>query len=312
MASERPHPRLGLRDQFDRQDRSADLNPPAAKGSAQPPASPEPKAWEAVQPIIETANLYHFERRLVERLQTAIEESHFQLYVQTIAPIGAAGNGVAHHEVLLRLLDEDGAILAPVAFLPTAERHGLMPEIDLWVVEHALDWWATHYPRLAAPGRLSINLAAASVGNDRFGQYLIESVDRSNAAPETLIFEITESEAIRNLQRTRRLIGALRDRGCRVALDDFGSGYASFRYLKELPIDYLKTDGLFMRDLVDDSVDLALVRSMNCLGHEIGAETVAEWVETPEILSRVRALGIDYAQGFEIDRPAPIERLLAA
>lgn len=235
----------------------------------------------------------------------------FQLYVQPIVSLDA-DCAVTHYETLLRLIDENGDVRSPLTFMPLLEQLGLMPLVDRWVVREALTWWRLHGAGVNGAGRLAINLSPASLSDPDMTTDLMRVMRETDVDPAQLIFEITEGRPLPDLARAAALLTELRRAGAEAALDDFGTGHASFHYLKALPLDYLKAAGTFVRHLNDDPVDLAFVASMNLLGHDLGLRTVAEFVETPSILEAVRGLGIDFAQGFEIARPRPIQSLLAA
>lgn len=234
----------------------------------------------------------------------------FQLYVQPIVSLGADST-VTHYEALLRLIDESGTVRTPRTFMPMLEQLGMMPLLDRWVIREALVWWRLHGAAVR-PGRLAINLSPASLSDPEMAADVMDLLHQGDVDPAHLIFEVTESRPLADLAQAASLLRELRSAGAETALDDFGTGHASFQYLKALPLDYLKAAGTFVRQLEDDPVDLAFVASMNLLGHDLGLRTVAEFVETPSILEVVRGLGIDFAQGFGIARPRPIEALLAA
>lgn len=243
--------------------------------------------------------------------QSSRRGERFELYVQPIVALDARC-AVTHHEALLRLIDEDGTLRAPATFMPMLERLGLMPAVDRWVVREALDWWRIHHGALPGPGRLAINLSPQSLGDPAMTADVMQIFRDTDTTPEGLIIEITENGAIPDLALAGAFLGELRRAGAEIALDDFGTGHASFRYLKALPLDYLKAAGEFVRKIPDDPVDLAFVASMNLLGHDLGLRTIAEFVETPSILAAVRELGLDFAQGYEIAHPCPIGSLLHA
>jgi Amt family ammonium transporter len=201
--------------------------------------------------------------------------------------------------------DEEGMLVAPTLFIPAAERYNLMPDIDRWVVHQTLV--ALRDTALnAAPGSctISINLSAQSLCDDGFLPFVLEKFDRENIDPRHICFEITETFAISNLSRAMHFIATLRARGCRFALDDFGSGLSSFGYLKTLKVEYLKIDGSFIRDIEHDTIDLAMVESINQIGHVAGIQTIAEYVESEDILLSLRDMGVDYVQGFHLAVPA--------
>jgi Amt family ammonium transporter len=240
------------------------------------------------------------------------------LYVQPIVALDAPC-AVTHHEALIRLVDDDGTVRPPATFLPMLEQLDLMGLVDRWVIREALGWWRAHRAALPATGaatgptgRLAINLAPCSLGDPDLTADVMQIFRDTDTAPDGLIIEITESGAIPDLPLAAAFLGELRQAGAEIALDDFGTGYASFRYLKALPLDYLKAAGEFVRKIPDDPVDLAFVASMNELGHDLGLRTIAEFVESPSILATVRELGLDFAQGYEIAHPCPIGSLLQA
>ena len=249
------------------------------------------------------------EMQWVPRLAQALSENRFRLYCQPIVPTHSDGCKGRHYEVLLRMLDEHDQLVPPGAFIPAAERYNLMPAIDRWVVREA---FAT-YQRYAKDNpdmrhdQCGINLSGASLGDDQFLRFLHEQIDSSQIPPTVICFEITETVAIANLTKAIHFIKELKMRGCRFALDDFGSGLSSFAYLKNLPVDYLKIDGNFIVDIVDDPIDFAMVRSINEIGHVMGIETIAEYVEKDQIITKLREIGVDYLQGYGISVPLPID-----
>jgi diguanylate cyclase (GGDEF)-like protein/PAS domain S-box-containing protein len=252
----------------------------------------------------------HGEMQWVSRLHKAMDENRFRLHCQTIAPLN--GDLARHGEVLLRLEDEDGNLVPPMAFLPAAERYNLMPAIDRWVIGAALATIGEYLRQQQDPRRLmcNINLSGASLGEPGLQKYIDEQLALHQVPPDTICFEITESVAIANLERAATFMHALRQKGCRFALDDFGSGLSSFAYLKTLPVDYLKIDGVFVKDVAHDPVARAMVQAIHTVGHVMGIKTVAEYVENEQILVVLREIGVDYAQGFGIAHPRPMEECL--
>jgi diguanylate cyclase (GGDEF)-like protein len=245
----------------------------------------------------------------VQRIQRAVEENRFLLFAQAIVPLGeteeAAG---AHVELLVRLRDEHGHLIAPGSFLPAAERYGLMPLIDRWVVSNAFACVAERRAKGAQPlATCAINLSGMSFSDDLFPDYVREQIGLHGIAPETVCFEVTETSAIADLERARRFIGALKALGCRFSLDDFGTGMSSFSYLKNLPVDYLKIDGSFVRDMLTNRIDRAMVEMIGHVGQVTGKSTIAECVEDTATLAVLGEIGIDYAQGFVIARPMPFD-----
>jgi diguanylate cyclase (GGDEF)-like protein/PAS domain S-box-containing protein len=243
----------------------------------------------------------------VTRLKHALDENRFVLHSQPIVPIASRATSPVYHEVLLRLREEDGALVLPGAFLPAAERYGLMPEIDRWVVRTTLQWLTEHADDPGLAASYSINLSGQSLSDAPFLGFVLHEIERSGVAPGRVYFEITETAAIAASHGALKTIQTLKDRGCRFLLDDFGSGWSSFAYLKHLPVDFLKIDGSLVRDMAHDILDEAMVRAINEIGHVLGIATVAEFVENETVLEKLKALGVDYAQGYAIGRPAPID-----
>jgi diguanylate cyclase (GGDEF)-like protein/PAS domain S-box-containing protein len=241
-------------------------------------------------------------------LREALEQDCFRLYAQPIRSAADPEGQIVHYEVLVRLLDQDGELLLPGSFIPAAERFGLMVEVDRWVIAEALRQYSSLGIAGDGPG-ITINLSSDSLGDDRLADFVCEALAASAVSAQRVCFEVTETAAINRLAMAQRLIIELRQLGCRFALDDFGSGLSSFAYLKHLPADYLKIDGSFVRDMHQDEVDRAMVRSINEIGHTMGIATVAEWVETEETLAAVRQIGIDFVQGYAIGRPRPLLEL---
>ncbi len=245
------------------------------------------------------------EMRWVSRIRHALEEDRFTLYCQEITAL----QGAAEHrcEILLRLYDEQGVLVPPGAFIPAAERYGLMPDIDRWVVRNTFAILKEQVDRRM----WSVNISGTSLGDHEFLEYVQQQLRHYGIPGNTICFEITETAAVANFQEAVRFIETLKADGCSFALDDFGSGLSSFTYLKNLPVDYLKIDGSFVRDLVDDPLDYAMVRSINEIGHLMGMKTVGEFAENDAILSGLRDIGVDYAQGYGISHPRPMADCLA-
>lgn len=258
--------------------------------------------------------LRHVEMEWVGRIHKAFEENRFQLYSQEIIPLHSV-NGIpgAHVELLIRMLDEEGNLVPPMAFIPAAERYNLMPAVDRWVVRTAF----AHYTRLYGPhehgkktGALwTINLSGASLSDEQFLQFVQEQFLLLGVPYQAICFEITETAAISNLGKAVHFIQQLRKLGCSFSLDDFGIGLSSFAYLKHLPVDYLKIDGSFIKDMAHDPIDRAMVEAINNIGHVMGIQTIAEFVENKETLAMLKLIGVDHAQGYGIAKPQPFDAI---
>ncbi|MDD2055936.1 EAL domain-containing protein [Pseudomonas sp. GD03860] len=240
----------------------------------------------------------------IQRLHVALEENRFCLYAQEIAALGSHG-GAGHLEILLRLHDESGRIILPDSFIPAAERYGLMTALDRWVVRSVFQVirQCLDERREGPLAMCAINLSGSSIGDDKFLEYLRRLFGEFAIPPHLICFEITETSAIANLGSAIRFINELKGLGCRFSLDDFCAGMSSFAYLKHLPVDYLKIDGSFVKDMLDDPVNRAMVEVINHIGHVMGKRTIAEFVETPLIEQALQEIGVDYAQGYLIERP---------
>lgn len=244
------------------------------------------------------------EMQWVSWITKALAENRFCLYSQIIAAIAPTATQETHYEILLRLRDEEGNLVAPMAFIPAAERYNLMPTIDRWVIETLFKSWslAEHDGKTI----YAINLSGTSINDDQFISFLREQFALYQVPPESICFEITETVAIANLTKASQFIRELQRYGCRFSLDDFGSGMSSFAYLKTLPVDYLKIDGGFIKNIVENSVDDAMVEAITRIGHIMGVKTIAEFVENDAILQRIKTLGVDYAQGYGVAKPRPL------
>lgn len=257
----------------------------------------------------------HGQMQWVSRIHKAFEENRFRLYYQSIVPINSLSNQSPHYEVLLRLIDEKGQLVSPMAFIPAAERYNLMPAIDRWVISTLFANQSIFNRNSSNPYQstanqynysYAINLSGASINDEQFIDFLHEQFVLYQIPPEIVCFEITETVAIVNLSKATQFIHSLKQLGCRFALDDFGSGMSSFAYLKNLPVDYLKIDGGFVKDIVEDHVAGAMVEAINHIGQMMGLQTIAEFVENEAILEKVRTLGVNYAQGYGISKPLPL------
>ncbi len=253
------------------------------------------------------------EMEWVGRIQKALDEDRFVLYAQDIVEIQKRRAQGTHCELLIRMLDEDGALVPPMAFIPAAERYGLMPSIDRWVVRTAFATLSrmNATPRGEPLALCSINLSGATISDEQFLDYVGEQFDRFALPRQLICFEITETAAIANLDKAVRFIEALKGFGCRFSLDDFGAGMSSFGYLKHLPVDYLKIDGAFVKDMADDPIDRAMVEAINSVGHVMGKKTIAEFVDSDRVMAALREIGVDYAQGYWVAKPRPFEPRLS-
>src|SRR5688572_683371 len=253
----------------------------------------------------------HREMQWVSRLTRACEENRLELYYQPIVPIGTTRDTRGHYELLLRMRGEHGELVQPAEFIPAAERYNVMPMIDRWVVSQALGALA-HYRADGDPRHgytLSINLSGTSLNDDRFLEFLINELQTYDLSPGAVCFEITETAAISNLPNVVHFMREFRSRGCQFSLDDFGSGLSSFMYLKNLPVDYLKIDGQFIQNVTTDHVDRSMVEAITQIGHAMGIKTIAERVETAEVLACLADIGVEYAQGIYIAVPQSVESL---
>ncbi|MGE7990911.1 EAL domain-containing protein [Pseudomonas sp. NPDC089554] len=240
----------------------------------------------------------------IQRLHVALEENRFCLYAQEIAAL-KPDMGPGHLEILLRLHDETGRTILPDSFIPAAERYGLMTALDRWVVRNVFQVirQCLDEGREGPLAMCAINLSGTSIGDDKFLEYLQRLFGEYRIPPRMICFEITETSAIANLGSAIRFINELKGLGCKFSLDDFCAGMSSFAYLKHLPVDFLKIDGSFVKDMLDDPINRAMVEVINHIGHVMGKRTIAEFVETPLIEQALQEIGVDYAQGYLIERP---------
>lgn len=247
----------------------------------------------------------------VSRLTQALDDNRFRLYYQTIVPLQAGSSARPHYEVLLRLQEADGRLVEPMAFMPAAERYDLMPAIDRWVLREVVRSSAAAQ-RSAPPPLFAVNLSARSLVDERLPQYLRDLLTTHGVAGDRLCLEITEAAAVENLARTSQRIAEFKALGCSVALDHFGSGMSSFTDLRMLPVDFLKIDGGFIRSLAEDRLNRAVAEAINRVAHVMTIQTVAECTETTAVITVLKELGIDHAQGYVLGMPQPIEALAAA
>jgi diguanylate cyclase (GGDEF)-like protein/PAS domain S-box-containing protein len=230
------------------------------------------------------------EMQWAARINNALEEDRFELFRQTIRPLQADEDG-AHYEILLRMRDENGGIISPGLFIEAAERYGITPSIDRWVIRSAFRWLVSEA--------------------EKFLPFVVDQFQMSGLDATKICFEITETAAIASYSQANRFINALKELGCKFALDDFGTGLSSFGYLKHFPVDFLKIDGSFVKEILHDPIDREMVRSINEIGHLTGKQTIAEFAENEEIITMLRGMGIDYAQGYGVSEPKRVTRAVA-
>ncbi|MFT6778569.1 MAG: diguanylate cyclase (GGDEF)-like protein/PAS domain S-box-containing protein [Paraglaciecola sp.] len=248
------------------------------------------------------------EMQWVNRIQKALAENRFCLYAQSIELLKDTNK--VHYELLIRMQDTDGVIIPPGAFLTAAERYNLIVQLDLWVINKTFSLLHLNPSFLDKVDFVSINLSGHSLTDESVLDLIISKLSQYKVDGKKFCFEITETAAIANVVMAERFILKIKKMGCKFALDDFGSGLSSFSYLKNLPVDYLKIDGLFVKDIVEDKIDYAMVKAINEVGHTMGMETIAEYVENKGIREMLRELGVDYAQGYGIHQPQPFEEIL--
>jgi diguanylate cyclase (GGDEF)-like protein/PAS domain S-box-containing protein len=249
------------------------------------------------------------EMQWAARISNALDENRFELFRQTIQPLQANAEHGAHYELLIRMRDEQGQLIAPGLFIAAAERYGLMTAIDRWVIAQAFTWLVSEADERERLSLCAINLSGQSLADEKFLPFVIEQFKKSGLSGSCICFEITETAAIASYSQANRFIHALKELGCRFALDDFGTGLSSFGYLKHFPVDFLKIDGSFVKEILHDPIDREMVRSINEIGHLTGKRTIAEFAENTEIITMLRGMGIDYAQGYGVSEP---KRLLQA
>lgn len=248
----------------------------------------------------------HGEMQVVAKINEAFEADRFVLFRQPVMPLHPDCSGGEHYEILIRMLDGDDSWVAPGFFLPAAERYNIAPKMDRWVIRNALSWLAKNPSELEKLAVCSINLSGLSLCDDNFIRFIEDQLTEFTVPPEKLCFEITETAAISNLMQAASFVKQMRQHGCTFALDDFGAGMSSYAYLKRLPVDYLKVDGLFVRDVLHDPIDRAMVKSINEIGHVFGLKTIAEYVENENILNEMREIGLDFVQGYAVGKPVSL------
>ncbi|MGA9165539.1 MAG: EAL domain-containing protein [Thiobacillus sp.] len=249
------------------------------------------------------------EMRAVSRITSALDENRFVLYYQPIVPVCAVSDGSEHCEILVRMINLDGTLVQPAQFIPAAERYNLMPGLDRWIIRHVFEVFHKRFPtrELKRTQQWSINISGASLSSEGFVEFIRDQAARLDIVPESICFEITETTAIANIQRASDFLWGLRLDGFRFALDDFGIGMSSFSYLKSLPVDYVKIDGEFVKNILDEKISLAMTEAITRVVGVMGIQVVAEYVENVLILEKLREIGVGYAQGYGVSEPILLE-----
>ncbi|NIB39036.1 EAL domain-containing protein [Pseudomaricurvus alkylphenolicus] len=244
----------------------------------------------------------------VVEINEALSQQRMVLYRQPIVAID--GTGDKHYEVLIRMLDRDNQIVGPANFVPAAEHYGVVDELDRWVVDQVINYLGRRHRWDLPVEKYSVNLSGSTLSDPRFTEFVVSAIARAGIDPSQLHFEITETVAIKHLDAALQFMHTLKELGSSFYLDDFGSGLSSFGYLKDLPVDYLKIDGAFVGEMLDDSTSFAMVSTINHLAHVMGLRTVAEFVENDELKDHLADMGVDYVQGYGVARPEPMDLLL--
>jgi len=244
------------------------------------------------------------------RITDALDHNGFCLHFQPIVPAREVEHGYRHYEALIRMVDSKGGLILPGKFIPTAELYGLIDDIDRWVIRRVIADILSLDNKQQHDLRVSINLSGPTISDDGFMGFLLDIIDQTGIDPHHLQFEITETAAIRQFDRALELINALKARGCRFSLDDFGTGLSSLGYLKQMPVDYLKIDGSFIRNMELNDIDFSMVSTINHLAHVMGISTIAECVENQIQLSMLQEIGVDCVQGFFIEKPKPLSDII--
>ena len=250
-------------------------------------------------------SLQHGNMSWLDKINQALNSNGFRLYMQKIVSLDSSPG--EHYEILLRMQDKQGSVIVPGAFLPAAERYQLSVKIDQWVIRTLFAWYAQNLDRLNALSLCSINLSGSSLRDETMTRFIVEQFNKTGMPASKVCFEITETATISSLTLATEFINRIKSLGCRFSLDDFGSGLSSFAYLKNLPVDFLKIDGIFVKDIASDPVDLAMVKSINDIAHVMSKKTIAKFVENNVTLALLKELNIDYVQGYCNDQPTPLQ-----
>lgn len=247
------------------------------------------------------------EAQWIQHINRALNEDRFQLYYQPIVPLNPMDSEGEHYEILVRMLGEDGEVIAPGEFLPAAENYHLAPRIDHWVVSHTLEWLQRHPEQVRDLSLCSINLSGLSLGDEALLADISDLLERSEVPATKICFEVTETAAIRHLDAAVYFMQSLKKLGVRFSLDDFGTGLSSFAYLRTLPVDFLKIDGLFVKQINRNIIDWTMVKSINDMGQIMGKQTIAEFVENEDIFNQLNEIGTNFAQGYLLGKPLPLD-----
>lgn len=254
------------------------------------------------------------EMQWVTKLNQALEENQFRLYEQAILPVTKHDTEIRHSEFLVRLIGDDGKVMEPETFVPAAEQYNLMPKIDRWVINTAMQYIEAQLQQGHTPQDLGvyfIGIAGSTLSDGAFYGFVEENLKRHNIPAEMICFELAETTALGHYGPAQDFINNIRQYGCRIAIDDFGAGLSSFSYLKSVPVDYVKIDGGFVHHMMEDPMDCAIVEAINQIGHIAGLQTIAEYVESDSVMYKLKDIGVDYAQGDKLDAPHPIKTAAA-
>jgi diguanylate cyclase (GGDEF)-like protein/PAS domain S-box-containing protein len=255
------------------------------------------------------------EMQFISRITSAIEHDSFRLYCQPIVSLDGEGQAASPvwFEILIRMIEEGGTVISPMQFLPAAERYDMITDIDRWVFKAFFSFFEREcvVSKEMSAFKFDLNVSGMSLNDDSFLDFIKDLFYRHKVPPGNVCIEITETAAIENLSRALQFVGDLKSLGCTFSLDDFGSGISSFKYLKHIPVDYLKIDGSFVKNMVDDPVDAAIVDTINKIGHTMGIKTVAEFVENKEISEKLRSINVDFAQGYHFGKPRPLDEIVS-
>jgi len=242
-------------------------------------------------------------------IEDALNNNKLTLFAQPITPLFMGEDEDNHYEILLRVMGDDGEWHAPVEFIQAAERYNRMRSVDRWVINYMFAWLENHHQEVEGTG-FSINLSAQTLNDETFPMFITDHVEKSPLPNNHLILEITETSLVEHIEKTKILIESIKSKGVNFSLDDFGTGYSSYSYLKDFPVDYVKIDGVFIKDILTESSSYAMVKSITEISHHMEKKVVAEYVESEAILVALRELEVDFAQGYNVGHPVPLKNLL--